>query len=94
MHGLRAVRAGLPRGLHQLGDGYPTARQRYAFHRLRVERQGAEQDERLAAKAASKLSDLESASQLTDPDALARKRVVVEAALARARARRRNTAGG
>jgi electron transport complex protein RnfB len=71
-----------------------TARQRYAFHRLRVERQGAEQDERLAAKAASKLSDLESASQLTDPDALARKRVVVEAALERARARRRNTAGG
>jgi electron transport complex protein RnfB len=71
-----------------------TARQRYAFHRLRVERERAEQDERLAAKAASKLADLASASQLTDPEALARKRAVVEAALERARARRRDPAGG
>jgi electron transport complex protein RnfB len=71
-----------------------TARQRYAFHRLRVERERAEQDERLAAKAASKLADLASASQLTDPEALARKRAVVEAALERARARRRGPAGG
>jgi electron transport complex protein RnfB len=71
-----------------------TARQRYAFHRLRVERERAEQDERLAAKAASKLADLASASQITDPEALARKRAVVEAALERARARRRGPAGG
>lgn len=71
-----------------------TARQRYAFHRLRVDRDRVEQDDRLAAKAASKLADLESASQLTDPEALARKRAVVEAALERARAQRRGPAGG
>lgn len=64
------------------------ARGRYAFHRLRVEREARENDERLAAKAAGKLADLTAASQLTDPEALARKRAVVEAALARARARK------
>jgi Na+-translocating ferredoxin:NAD+ oxidoreductase subunit B len=61
------------------------ARERYAFHRLRVDREGQENDERLAARAASKLADLEAASKLTDPDALARKRAVVEAAMRRAR---------
>jgi electron transport complex protein RnfB len=71
-----------------------TARQRYAFHRLRVERDRAEQDERLAAKAAAKLADLAAASRLTDAEALARKRAVVDAALARARARREGAAGG
>jgi Na+-translocating ferredoxin:NAD+ oxidoreductase subunit B len=64
------------------------ARERYAFHRHRVEREQREHDERLAAKAAQKLADLESASTITDPDALARKRAVVEAAIERARARR------
>ena len=71
-----------------------TARQRHALHRLRVERERAEQDERLAAKAAAKMANLEAASKLTDPDALARKRAVVEAALERARARRQASAGG
>jgi len=71
-----------------------TARQRYAFHRLRVERDRAEQDERLAAKAAAKLADMAAASRLTDAEALARKRAVVDAALARARARREGAAGG
>lgn len=71
-----------------------TARQRYAFHRLRVERDRAEQDEGLAAKAAAKLADLAAASRLTDAEALARKRAVVETALARARARREGAAGG
>jgi electron transport complex protein RnfB len=64
------------------------ARERYAFHRLRVARDAAENDERLAAKAAAKLADLAAASTLTDPDALARKRAVVEAAMQRARERR------
>jgi electron transport complex protein RnfB len=64
------------------------ARERYAFHRERVERERRENDERLAAKAAQKLADLESASTLTDPEALARKRAVVEAAMQRARAQR------
>jgi electron transport complex protein RnfB len=62
------------------------ARERYAFHRLRVARDARENAERLAVKAAAKLADLEGASRLTDPDALAKKRAVVEAALARARA--------
>ena len=64
------------------------ARERYAFHRLRVEREARENDERLAAKAAAKLSDLERASTISDPEALAKKRAVIEAALARARARK------
>ena len=64
------------------------ARERYGFHRFRVEREARENDERLAAKAAGKLADLQSASTLTDPEVLARKRAVIEAALARARARK------
>ena len=67
------------------------ARERYAFHGFRVERERRENDERLAAKAQAKLADLEQHSKLTDPDALARKRAVIEAALARARARRQET---
>ena len=64
------------------------ARERYAFHRLRVERERRENDERLAAKAQAKLADLAGQSQITDPEALQRKRAVIEAALARARAAR------
>jgi Na+-translocating ferredoxin:NAD+ oxidoreductase subunit B len=64
------------------------ARERYAFHRFRLERERRENDERLAAKAAAKLADLENQTTLTDPQAIERKRAVVEAALARARAKR------
>ena len=64
-----------------------TARERYAFHTMRVERDKRENDERLAAKAQAKLADFAAASNITDADELARKRAVVEAALARARAR-------
>ncbi|HEV8312690.1 MAG TPA: electron transport complex subunit RsxB [Burkholderiaceae bacterium] len=64
-----------------------TARERYAFHAMRVERDKRENDERLAAKAQAKLDDFAAASNITDADELARKRAVVEAALARARAR-------
>ncbi len=71
-----------------------TARQRHDFHRLRVERDRAEQDQRLAAKAAAKLADMEASSRLTDAAALERKRAVVEAALQRARARRQAPSGG
>jgi electron transport complex protein RnfB len=66
------------------------ARGRYAFHRLRSERERRENDERLAAKAQAKLADLAGHSALTDPEALQRKRAVVEAALARARAQRKD----
>ena len=64
------------------------ARERYRFHVARVERDRRENDERLAAKAAAKLADLENQTRLTDPEAIDRKRAVIEAALARARARR------
>jgi electron transport complex protein RnfB len=64
-----------------------TARDRYAFHRLRVEREGREHDARLAAKAATKLADLASHTRLTDAQAIESKRLVIEAALARARAK-------
>jgi len=64
------------------------ARQRYAWHRFRTERARREQEERLAAKAAAKLADLPAHTRLTDPAAIERKRAVIEAALARARARR------
>jgi Na+-translocating ferredoxin:NAD+ oxidoreductase subunit B len=64
------------------------AQSRYAWHRERLERDKRENDERLAAKAAAKLADLASHSRLTDPEALERKRLVVEAALARARKQR------
>ena len=63
------------------------AHQRYAFHRLRTERDLRENDERLAAKASAKLADLEGASTISDPAALERKRAVIEAALKRARER-------
>ena len=64
------------------------ARQRYAFHRLRTEREQRENDERLAAKAQDKLADLQSQSLITDPQLLERKRAVIEAAIARAKAAR------
>jgi electron transport complex protein RnfB len=60
------------------------ARERYAFRQFRVAREQRENDERLAAKAAAKLADLASHTQLTDPEAIERKRAVIEAALARA----------
>jgi electron transport complex protein RnfB len=63
------------------------ARERYAFHRERLERDRSENDERLAAKARDKLADLAAHSQLTEPAALAAKRAVIEAALQRAAAR-------
>ena len=64
------------------------ARQRYGFHQQRVARDQRENDERLAAKAQAKLADLASHSHITDPDTLAAKRAVIEAALQRARAQR------
>jgi electron transport complex protein RnfB len=64
------------------------ARQRYAYHRLRTEREKRENDERLAAKAQAKLADLQGQSLITDPQLLERKRAVIEAAIARARAAR------
>ncbi|QKO21572.1 electron transport complex subunit RsxB [Rhodoferax sp. BAB1] len=65
-----------------------TARQRYAFHVLRLQREQQENELRLEGKARAKLADLPAHSQHTDPTVLDQKRAVIEAALARARARR------
>jgi electron transport complex protein RnfB len=61
-----------------------------ARHRLRGQRLAQERrdnDERLAARAAHKLADIAAASRHTDPAVLDAKRPIVEAALARRRAR-------
>ncbi len=61
------------------------ARERFAFHRTRTERERHERDERLARKAASKLATVDG-----EPAGAARerKKAIIEAALQRARARR------
>ncbi len=64
------------------------ARQRYEQRQTRRQRLQAEHDERLAEKAAHKLANLAELTKTSDEAELARKRSVVEAALARARARR------
>ncbi|MFG6413467.1 electron transport complex subunit RsxB [Roseateles sp. DC23W] len=64
------------------------ARERYAFKQFRRHREAVENDARLAAKAQAKLADLAGASAITDPAQLSAKRAAVEAALARARAKR------
>ena len=62
------------------------ARARYAQHQQRTEREQSEHDAAMAQRAADKLADLEQHSRIDDPSALQRKRAIVEAALARARA--------
>lgn len=69
------------------------ARRRYGFHKLRTARAKAEQDTSLQVKAEHKLANLEEASKLTDPVQLDSKRAAIEAALARARARRKPDPG-
>jgi electron transport complex protein RnfB len=64
------------------------ARARYDAHKRRVAREQREHDLEMAQRAAQKLAELELHSQITDPVALERKRAVVAAALARARAPR------
>ncbi len=65
-----------------------TARQRYAFHQFRVQREQQDNAARLQAKAEAKLADLAAHSLHTDPQVLDQKHAVIEAALQRARARR------
>ncbi len=70
-------------------DQAQRAQKQHAWHRARTQRAKAENDERLQAKAEHKLAHLPEVSRLTDPVQLDAKRAVIEAALARARARRR-----
>lgn len=64
------------------------ARERYAEHSQRRLREAQEQEERLQAKAETKASDIAAHSQHTDAAVLDQKRATIEAALARARAKR------
>jgi electron transport complex protein RnfB len=64
------------------------ARERYALSIQRRQRAEAANNQRLEEKAKAKLADLPAHSLHTDPVILERKRVVIEAALARARAKR------
>jgi len=62
------------------------ARSRYELRAHRLVREQREHDLEMARRAARKLAELEQHSQIADPQALERKRAVVAAALARARA--------
>ncbi|MCV0440861.1 MAG: electron transport complex subunit RsxB [Hydrogenophaga sp.] len=68
-------------------------RERYASRQLRLARELVENQVRLEARASEKLADLAEHSHITDAAALEKKRAVIEAALARSRARRANTDG-
>jgi Na+-translocating ferredoxin:NAD+ oxidoreductase subunit B len=63
-------------------------RERYQQRTARLAREQLEHDQRQEAKARMKLADLAAHSQHTDPAVLDKKRAVIEAALARARAKR------
>jgi Na+-translocating ferredoxin:NAD+ oxidoreductase subunit B len=64
------------------------ARDRYEFSSYRRKREAGEHAISLEAKAQAKLADLPAHSQHTDPAVLDKKRAVIEAALARSRAKR------
>ena len=69
------------------------ARSRYASGSARRTLVAGQQAQRLEEKAQTKLADLPAHSQHTDPQVLDQKRAVIEAALARARAKRDAAAG-
>ncbi|MDZ7920292.1 electron transport complex subunit RsxB [Rhodoferax sp.] len=64
------------------------ARTRYYARKTRRAREETEHAQRLQEKAEIKLADLPAHSQHTDPAVLDKKRAIIEAALARARARK------
>lgn len=67
------------------------ARHRHEFRQIRLAKAKRDNDARLQAKAEHKLAHLAEESRLTEPAQLDQKRLAIEAALARARARRGNT---
>jgi electron transport complex protein RnfB len=69
------------------------ARSRYQARQLRLQREAHEHDALLEAKARMKFADLEAHSLHTDPATLDKKRAVIEAALARAKAKRESQQG-
>lgn len=64
------------------------ARGRYEAHTIRLVKAEHRQAQRLQEQAEAKLADLPAHTQLSDPEEIEKKRAVIEAALARARARR------
>jgi len=64
------------------------AKSRYEARRVRLVREEREHDAALEAKARMKFADLQAHSLHTDPVVLDKKRAVIEAALARAKAKR------
>jgi electron transport complex protein RnfB len=66
------------------------ARDRYKLRSERMRRDGDLNAKKLINKAQAKLADLAAHSRITDPLVLDKKRAVIEAALARARARQTN----
>lgn len=64
------------------------ARNRYEARKLRLVREQREHDDQLEAKAHMKFADLQAHSLHTDPATLDKKRAYIEAALARAKAKR------
>jgi electron transport complex protein RnfB len=69
------------------------AQRRYAFSHYRRKRHAEENAKKLEEKALMKLADLAGHSQHTDAAVLDKKRAVIEAALARARAKQGNRPG-
>ena len=70
------------------------AQRRYQERQARLAREALEHEDRLQAKAEAKLADLAAHSLHTDPEVLQSKRAVIEAALARSRAKRQTPAAG
>jgi electron transport complex protein RnfB len=64
------------------------ARLRHTQRSVRLQRETQEHEQRLLAKAELKVSDIAAHSQHTDPAVLDKKGAIIEAALARARAKR------
>lgn len=68
------------------------ARLRYQDRQQRLQRETVEHAQRMEAKALHKLADLPAHSKHTDPAVLDKKRAIIEAALARARAKKAGAA--
>lgn len=64
------------------------ARERYAFHGIRRARDLDQQTREMQALAEIKLANLAAHSRIADPQVLEHKRAIIEAAIARARAKR------
>ncbi len=69
------------------GQQAQIARDRYEFRSIRINQEQREHQKKLEERAAEKLSNLAEHSHHTDPVVLDKKRQVIEAAIARARAR-------